>query len=181
MRRWGHVLMWLGFLAAAFVSTRQADAVQWPLYAVTAAVGIVGVGILRRTGGPSAAQAEVVHGSIAQLEGRLTRLVQGLEAMNREKDAIFVYDVHKRIDRDLLEDLAAFAEDREAIIHGLGLVSFAAVMDAFARAERQVNRAWSASADGYVDEVWACMGKAREFMAKAEETLKQHRSVSRGA
>jgi hypothetical protein len=173
--------MWLGFLGAAFVSTRQADAVQWPLYAATAAVGVAGVGILRRTGGPSAAKAEVVHGSIAQLESRLTRLVQGLTALNREKDSVFVYDVHARIDRDLLEDLASFADDREAMIHGMGLVPYAAVMDAFARAERQINRAWSASADGYVDEVWACMAKAQEFMAQAEATLKQHRSGPRPA
>jgi hypothetical protein len=176
VRGWGHVLMWLGFLAAAFVTTRRADVVQWPLYAAAAAVGLAGVVILRRTGGPSAAQAEVVHGSIAQLEARLTRLVQGLAALNRDRESVFVYDVHTRIDRDLLDDLGSFAEDREAIIHGLGLVPFAAVMDPFARAERQINRAWSASADGYVDEVWACLGRAQEFMSAAEQALKQHRS-----
>jgi hypothetical protein len=168
--------MWLGFLGAAFVSTRQADAVQWPLYAATAAVGVAGVGILRRTGGPSAAQAEVVHGSIAQLEARLTRLVRGLAALNRERETVFVYDVHKRIDGEFLDDLVAFADDREAMIHGLGLAAFASVMDSFARAERQINRAWSASADGYVDEVWICLGRAEAFMRTAEEALKQHRS-----
>ena len=174
MRKAGFVLMWLGFLAAAFITTRQLDVVSWGLYVPAALVGAVGVILLRRTASVDAAHSETVRSNIATLEGCLSRLVERLSAMNARRKEIFVYDVHKRLDTELLDDLAEFADAREAMIHGIGLQEYANVMDNFARAERHINRAWSASADGYVDEVWACMQQAETFMREADQLLKRH-------
>lgn len=174
MRPVGHVLMWLGFLAAAFVTTRQLDRVEWAAYVPAAAVGAIGVFILRRTANRAATQGHVVKTNLSTLEQSLGRLVKNLEAMNRAKDSIFVYDVHGRIDAELSADLAAFAAARESMIHGIGLQEYANVMDRFARGERAVNRAWSASADGYVDEVWTYMALAEESLRDADGILRSH-------
>ncbi|USN97930.1 MAG: hypothetical protein H6810_06975 [Phycisphaeraceae bacterium] len=48
--------------------------------------------------------------------------------------------------------LAAFAETRDVLISRHGMGGFARIMDAFAGAERKVNRAWSAAADGLLGE-----------------------------
>ena len=56
--------------------------------------------------------------------------------------------------------MALFADARESMIPAFGLASYAEVMTRFAGGERLVNRAWSASADGYLDEVVACLRDA---------------------
>jgi len=176
MRRAGHVLLWIGFLLAAFVTTRQLDAVNWGFYVPAALIGLVGVVLLRRTATQAAAHADVVRANLSTLEASLRRLVERLQALNREREKIFVYDVHGRIDRDLAGDLAAFAEARESMIHGIGLQEYASVMDHFARGERAVNRSWSASADGYVDEVWTYLELAEASMREADRILSGHLS-----
>jgi len=54
-----------------------------------------------------------------------------------------------------------------------GLQAYADVMSSFAAGERYLNRVWSASADGYIDEVNAYMEKAQaqfvESLAKIRD------------
>lgn len=168
--------MWIGFVAAAFVATRQLDTIAWGWYAAAAALAVAGVVILQRTAGAAAADADAVRANIGVLEETARRLVDRIAALNRDRETIFVYDVHGRIDAELSDEFAAFAEAREAMIHAIGLQEYADVMDNFARAERLVNRAWSASADGYVDEVWSCLASAEEAMGEAERLLRDHLS-----
>lgn len=174
MRPIGHALLWIGFVAAAFVTTREAGAIAWKWYGVTAAVGVLGVVFLRHTYRAGAADAETVRAHIGVLEASARKLVDGIAAMNRDRETIFVYDVHGRIDADLKEEFAAFAESRESMIPAIGLQQYAEVMDNFARAERFVNRAWSASADGYVDEVWTCLEAGEAAMREADRLLREH-------
>lgn len=173
LRMVGQILMWGGFLAAAFVSMMQSDQVPWGPYGATAFVGAVGVVLLRRTATAAASDGHVVSANLQTLERSLALAVQKLSAMNAAGETgIFVYDVHGRIDLELAAPLAEFAEARESIMHGVGLAEYAAVMDPFARGERFVNRAWSASADGYVDEVWASLRTAEAELRRADELLR---------
>lgn len=48
--------------------------------------------------------------------------------------------------------LANFAEAREVLVARHGMGHFAEIMDAFAGAERKINRSWSAAADGVLGE-----------------------------
>ena len=64
-----------------------------------------------------------------------------------------VYEARFEIDRLLREDLNNFANARESMKHIFGLRNYADVMSAFAAGERYIKRVWSASTDGYVDEV----------------------------
>jgi len=70
----------------------------------------------------------------------------------------------------LREDLNNFANARESMQHVFGLQNYADVMSAFAAGERYINRVWSASTDGYVDEV-------RNYLNRATEQFREARSL----
>ena len=63
---------------------------------------------------------------------------------------------------------------RESIGHAYGLQSYADVMTHFATAERYLNRCWSASTDGYIDEVHTYLTRARDQFTQALDLLRTH-------
>jgi hypothetical protein len=68
--------------------------------------------------------------------------------------------------------LANFPEAREVIVARGGLAKYANIMDAFAGAERKINRAWSAAADGDLGESFENLELAVPLL---EETAKRMR------
>lgn len=172
MRKTGHLLMWLGFLGGSFYTMRQLDTVEWPAFAAFAVVGAVGVGLLRRSALAGAADAEVVEEDLATLERSLAHIDEYVAGLLERRRKIDPYEVRHLIDEHLAAPLDHFALARESMIHALGMHEYAAVMDPFARGERLIHRAWSASADGYVDEVWQSMEMAHHHLLKADDTLK---------
>ncbi|MCZ6508515.1 MAG: hypothetical protein O7A04_10795 [Acidobacteria bacterium] len=71
----------------------------------------------------------------------------------------------------------AIIQARESISHRFGLQAYAEVMNAFAAGERYLNRVWSASTDGYIDEAHTYIDKARgEF----ENALAAFRTFHQG-
>ena len=172
MRQIGIALMWIGFLSAAFVAMRQLGTVEWVPFALCAAVGVLGVVLIRRTAAAGASDTAKVTADLATLESRLATANERLSDLLARRDRVDVYEVRHEIDGKLSEPLDEFAEARESMIHGLGMDRYAAVMDRFARGERFVHRAWSASADGYVDEVWASLETASENLRMADDTLR---------
>ena len=54
------------------------------------------------------------------------------------------------------------------MIHVFGIQNYADVMSNFAAGERYINRVWSASTDGYVDEV-------REYLERAHKQFTEGR------
>ena len=65
--------------------------------------------------------------------------------------------------------LDAFVESRQSIAHSYGLQAYAEVMNEFAAGERYLNRVWSASTDGYIDEAHTYLEKARRQFGLALE------------
>ena len=76
------------------------------------------------------------------------------------------------IDQKLRTDLRRFADARESMVHLFGLQTYADIMSNFAAGERYINRVWSASADGYVEEAATYLDKAATQFAEAERQLK---------
>jgi hypothetical protein len=177
-RIFGHSLLWSGFLAGAFVSVRGVEvqdapwsSISWPAYGCAMLVAVIGVVILRVTKQPLTSGTAGEGGAVDELVEILKRLHTTLNQWSQTSEKLDVYDVHGMIDRELVDDLGRFAELRESIIPEFGLDHYAQVMTEFALAERTVNRAWSASADGYVDEVQACLERATQHLAAAREKL----------
>lgn len=63
--------------------------------------------------------------------------------------------------------IAAFINARAELTARLGLGGYARLMDAFAAAERAINRAWSAAADEVENEANACLDRAAELLEEA--------------
>ncbi|TWT76583.1 hypothetical protein CA13_70790 [Planctomycetes bacterium CA13] len=177
-RLFGHALLWVGFLAAAFVSLRQLelpedkwDTIHWGHYAFAMAIGFVGV-ILLRIANRSAdeddektdAEYSVVQDSLAKVQTVIDRLCSG--------DSDHPSVVLHAIDNECTEPLSDFAEARGALVKRFGLETYANVMTEFAGAERYINRSWSAAADGYVDEVDLSLNRAKNHLTKASELLR---------
>lgn len=66
----------------------------------------------------------------------------------------------------------AFAAARPRIIQAMGMGGFAQVMDTFAGCERQINRAWSAAADGVEFEAVASLERADAMLPALIERLR---------
>lgn len=171
MRALGQVLMWMGVIAAALVSVSRADAIAWDLYGGAVALGIVGVLLIRRGSRIGADARAQIAEDLAALKSALARVIARVDALVEAGEAVDVYAVKDRIDREIADDLARFVDAREAMIPTLGLDAYAEVMGAFAGGERLINRAWSASADGYIDEVQACLKRAQGILHGAQERL----------
>ena len=69
------------------------------------------------------------------------------------------------------ESIADFVEARTALIHTYSMQHYADLMTDFAIAERYVNRAWCASADGYIDEVASSLDLALEKFTAVNDRL----------
>ena len=180
IRVWGHLLLWTGFLAGAFLSVRRTEVpgapwstISWPAYGAALLVAGAGVVLLRTTRRASAVAAGEEAGAVEELAAILDRLHATVQQWYGAFDTTNVYRFHEMIDGSLAEDLARFADLREALIAHFDLDHYARVMTEFALAERTVNRIWSASADGYVDEVRTCLQRALGHLANARQRLSE--------
>ena len=169
MRLFGHFLMWAGVLAASFVSVSQVGEITWAAYGGAVAIGLVGVVLLRLTAKSALHQEHQINEDLATMRSALSNIVRTLEELVEAGETIDVYGVKDRIDGDMAEPLTLFADARESMIPAFGLAHYAEVMTRFAGGERLVNRAWSASADGYLDEVVSCLRDALGQLGDAKE------------
>lgn len=159
-------------------------AVSWGAYGALAAVALAGVVLLRRTADAGRGTADQMVRRLDALQRSLREADDALRALAEAGEEVHVYDVRDRLDRELAEPLAAFADGREAMIPAFGLDAYGEIMTRFAAAERLVNRTWSASADGYVDEVRTCLGQASTLLTDARgrfEAAAERRDAAAGA
>ncbi len=178
LRLWGHLLLWLGFLVGVFMTVRHVEVVndkwstiQWPYYVGSLLVGLAGVVVLRLTQQRAVTHADKLQSDIKVLEAKVSDLLAELAALLKGRDATSVFAVHTLIDARLVDKINAFVHARETLIHTYGLRQYAQVMTDFSIAERLVNRAWSASADGYIDEVWLSLEGAQSKFQVVEANL----------
>jgi hypothetical protein len=134
----------------------------WPLFVLGAAGLLVGAVLLRRTNrraivlqtGPLAEAADEAHAEGPDAHFRAIR--RGLEQLQNQLPMLPPADQLRAVIEILGESqrthVPAFIAARPQLTARLGLAGYAQLMDSFAAAERQLNRAWSAAADGVLDE-----------------------------
>ncbi len=172
MKLAGSILLTLGFLAGAYVAVAQVAAVNWLHYGLCAAVMLAGMVLLRWARSVELAQSGDKHAAdMAVLQTSLQSLIAKVRAIQVADSDEEQLAVHGRIDAELMEDINTFVDARESMIPRLGMQRYADVMSPFANGERLLNRAWSASADGYVDEVRLCVASAIRELEQASEVL----------
>ena len=177
MRASGHILLWLGFMGAAFASVSQLEqtddkwaTIPWLWYAASMAVGIVGVAMLRHAKRADHADDAKTDAEYSVVQQSLAKLCSAVETLCRESPKLPSEVLHF-IDDQCAEPFSEFAEARQSLVKRFGLSVYADVMTEFASAERYVNRSWSAAADGYIDEVTASLNRANQHLGNARELL----------
>ena len=173
----GYGLIALGFLGGAFTAVRQVEGVDAAVFVAWLVAGVLGVIVVRRAGHMEATDKVRLTTNIEAIEGGLRRIVEEADRLNEEKDEINVYDLRHVIDQRFPEELTRFVDARESIAHSYGLQAYAEVMNRFAAGERYLNRVWSASTDGYVDEANRYLARSAEQFHEALDRFTELKST----
>jgi len=167
-----------------FVKVNRFDFFRWPHWwlFLLSCVGLIGGALLVRharntelarasaivEGAPeNAADAKTVF---ARLSGRLDELAKDLD--RAANDDAKLNAIVKRIGSIQRDDVPAFVADRPALVARMGLAGYAELMDHFAAMERQLNRAWSAAADGHLQEAMTSLKNAQPMLLQTLKKLK---------
>jgi hypothetical protein len=113
----------------------------------------------------TASPSELLDGALQKakdLQRELEPMTDG-EAMLRR--------IMRQIEELQDEHFEPFVFNRAVVINQLGMGGYAQLMDRFAAAERQFNRAWSAAADDMLDEAEYCLANGIELLAEARTRL----------
>lgn len=172
----GHLLLWSGFLVAAYCSVvrlEQEDkwsTIPWAWYLIALTVGLAGVVLVRRAKSHAASDEAKTEAEYSLVQKSLDTVAEVIDRLNAEEQRTPA-QVLRCIDDECVEPLSDFAESRQALVKRFGLNTYAEVMTEFASAERLINRSWSAAADGYVDEVATSLRRAKHHLGRAREIL----------
>ncbi len=179
MKGLGYLLLVIGFLGGAYVASLDAREVSWEWFIPAMVAGALGVALIRRSEQASARSDTVLSRNREHVEDSLARIIRGLEEMTTAGDsAIPPWEYRFEIDHRFRDDLSRFADARESLGHLYGLAAYAEVMSAFAAGERYLNRVWSASADGYMEEARSYLHRALEQFREAAARLDEARTAS---
>jgi Na+/melibiose symporter-like transporter len=171
MKNAGLALIVIAFLGGAYVSVLDAREIMWGYFAAAFVAGVSGVAITRFATKKAATSEETLATNLSAVRESLSAIVQIVQGLNDEKDSIPTYEMGKAIDKRVIDSLNKFVEARESISHIFGLQAYANIMTHYAGGERYLNRVWSASADGYVDEVNDYLGRSLEQFSIASDRL----------
>ncbi len=152
----------VGFLAGALIAVLEKETVQWTYFAAALGAGIAGVVLVQTSKHRQNRSEGKLSSDMQTIEECLKRIAENIKRLNAEKKSINTYDMRHRLDELVAEELTRFVKVRESIAQVHGLQAYADVMSCFAAGERYLNRVWSASADGYIDEVNEYLDKAQE-------------------
>jgi|WetSurMetagenome_2_1015567.scaffolds.fasta_scaffold479473_2 hypothetical protein len=185
MKKIGLILITISFLIGALatmietdlVEWKPNDIVRWDYFTLAIVIGVAGV-FLAHTGHKKIQTSQdVLDKNISSVETSLANIVKKITELNSQKENINTYDVRLKIDELFPNDLTNFVDARKSISHIFGLVAYGEVMSSFAAGERYLNRVWSASADGYIDEVNTYIEKSREQFTESLDKLHSLKKV----
>lgn len=168
----------VGFLAAALATVVDENAVRWLWYIPALIVGAAGVAAIRINDARRNKAEHHIAAKIETVDSSLERIAANITKLNAEKHSINTYDMRHRIDELFIDDLERFVDARESIAHRYGLAAYGEIMSGFAAGERYLNRVWSASADGYIDEVNSYLDRAQEQFAESLEKIRRFKAGS---
>ena len=172
MKKIGYILVFVGFIAASLVSVTDVLQVNWVLFSIFLVICIIGIFLIRNSEKKETMHGETLSKNMKAIEESLERIVGDVKSIRSEIDPNKPQDVHRRIDEKLPEHLETFIESRKSIGHVYGLQTYGHVMNYFATAERYLNRVWSASADGYIDEVMEYIERSEQQFEEALDALR---------
>ena len=155
--------------------------IAWGQYSAAALFCFAGVVLLHMTRLTANQKSEESAASLSEIKRALSNAVKEVEALAKVSSQTAPSKIAARIDEQIADELRIFADGRDSMTTEYGLTVFADVMSPFAAGERAINRAWSAAADGYVDEATTCIERSLMMFKDAQTELEQaEKNVSQG-
>jgi hypothetical protein len=167
LRYFGYLLIVLGFLGGAFFASLDSEEVNWPHFLIALAPGAVGVLVARFAVHRESRSPEKQKLGIERVGAGLRTALDEAETLWQDRENFEVGELRVQIDERFIDPINTFVEAREAMIGAFGLQGYADVMSEFAAGERYLNRVWSASTDGYVDEAYAYLAQSKQQFERA--------------
>jgi hypothetical protein len=161
MKLFGIFLVAASFLAGSFVTVLDPREVNWYYMIPALLMGLAGLWLYRKAQHQESRAGDKLAGNMTTLNSSLKNILRNLEELCARGEDLPVYEARYEIDRLFRDDLNSFADARKSMIHIFGIQNYADVMSNFAAGERYINRVWSASTDGYIDEVRMYLERAR--------------------
>lgn len=165
----GYFLFTIGVLGGSLITVLDTHEIQWLNFGGTIAIALVGIFIIRREIAKESTSEGKLAGNIQDIGISLEKIVNEVKNLNAGDGPENPYDLHAQIDVDLPQYLTTFVEARESLGHVYGLHAYADIMSCFAAGERYLNRVWSASTDGYIDECREYLNRAETQFCEAQE------------
>ena len=147
------------------------ELIPWTWYLISVATSVGGIVMLRIGKKSDGQKSEKTEANLVEMENNLSRLIENVKQLRSETESLPPSQIAKRIDDVMADDFRRFADGRDSITAEYGLDVFADVMTQFAAGERAINRAWSASADGYIDEAENCIERGQQMLQAARNLL----------
>ena len=166
-----YILLGGGFLGGAFFASLHPTSMNWGPFIIALGLAFIGLFILKKLEHAHTKNPEVLEANREHLHESLSNILTNITELNSNKANIPTFEMRFAIDAKFRDDLDRFVEARESMKHIYSLQDFADIMSAFAAGERYLNRVWSASADGYIDEVMAYIDKAAQQFKDAKDIL----------
>jgi hypothetical protein len=171
MKGRGFFLLIAGFLAGAYVAALDPEETNWRWFVPAVVIAAIGVQQIKQSTRTAAGDRERLSADREELEQSLERIVANLEQLRAGNGAIPPFEMRFEIDRLFRDDLMKFVDARETLARLYGIQAYADIVSEFAAGERYLNRVWSASADGYIDEVTTYIDKAHVQFDHAKRRL----------
>lgn len=169
----GKLLVTLTFIIGAYLASLHPTEINWLAFLPVIGLGAVGAVLVKKGQRALAGHSELLDGHRNDLQQSLDNIVLSLEQLEAGKLDIPTYEMRFEIDRLLRHDLGRFADARDSMRTLFGLQTFADIMSSFAAGERYINRIWSASTDGYQDEVLIYVEKSLNQFHEARGLYQQ--------
>lgn len=146
-----------------------------PMFLLGCLISVVGLVLWRRGVAQATAQSAAPGAGGSDAVALLGDLMEPARAFAAECGSMALGPLNARVDGLLSSYILPFAEVRQTLIHRFGMDEGAQILVTMAYGERMLNRAWSASADGHIQEARGCIPEA---LAAFEEAYAKAVSLS---
>ncbi|MCL5019714.1 MAG: hypothetical protein M1426_04460 [Patescibacteria group bacterium] len=166
IKRVGTILMYIGTIAGLTAAARIPP--DYVIFWIS--TGLLVTGIIIRKLSRKRKDEVLDSKDIQELREYLQNALQEVKALNASSQELTCESLYPKVDKVTGNFLYNFGQGCHSLQTNFGIQGYNAVMGHFALAERYLNRVWSASADGYLEE-------AIDYLAKAEPELNESLSV----
>lgn len=164
--RFGIIFFSVGVLVAISGAAKVAGEIgQWPntvpLFLLGFVISLLGLVIWRKS--IKSSGSKLHQGNLNTNENPmliLESLTTAAQSLEKDLASLTPSAICDRIDQLIEKYMVAFISNRQAVLHRFGMKEGARILILAANGERLFNRAWSAAADGYIDECKAAIPEA---------------------